>query len=243
MKTKLILVIIVLLFSHDLAFTQDWRYADLRVELQTPTPNSSISSPGIINFQFQIVNQGPDTIFTTDTLFYKPNHSYSFNATIRKKVVPRTIAPMDSIVISDTISVNSKAYKSSFELSFSQVPMVYGPDVGKLRLVNEFSEDRDDNYASVALFHTGNVDVNNISLSNTIKLFPNPNTGNHVLIDSEKPIYSVGIFNTYLQEVQFNLLDSLENKVNLELNHLSSGTYVVQIHTTSGIATKQLIIE
>ncbi|MFT7590334.1 MAG: hypothetical protein ACI9UJ_000244, partial [bacterium] len=122
--------------SWNSVYSQLYRYADLQVRFTTPEQNTQFNSPSTISFKFQVVNQGPDTIYKTDTIFYSPSHTFSGWTNVRKQAFAKIVPPNDSIEFDDTIKVDSRAFKKVFQLSFSSVPMAYGPDYGQLKLQN-----------------------------------------------------------------------------------------------------------
>ena len=118
MKTKLTMLLLALITLFNTSVCQTFRYADLKVNFTKPKPNTQITSPSVISFEFTVTNQGPDTIFQTDTLFYTSGHSFKLRNSEIKIPIPQIIAPGDSIVINDTISVNSGKTKADFNVFF-----------------------------------------------------------------------------------------------------------------------------
>ncbi|MFT5725452.1 MAG: hypothetical protein ACI9JN_002577 [Bacteroidia bacterium] len=241
MKTKQTLLILFLLCINYIGYSQDWRYTDLKIQFVSPEPNTPILSPGIINFKFKIVNQGPDTIYPTDTIFYKVGHSYSGHTKETRREIGRILVPHDSMTMADTISINSRAFKSSFELSFSQVPMIFGPDKGKLRLINEFSEDRDDNFSKVNLFHSGNLGVIDEDWQ-MFSIFPNPVKDNFFFVKTTSDIQSLKLFNSKYQQISTISYTVNDSRAKVTLQDLPKGFYYLEIQQLTGLLIKPIII-
>lgn len=242
MKTKLLVTIVFLTLSWNSVYSQLYRYADLHVRFTSPAQNSHFKSPSVINFEFQIVNQGPDTIFNTDTLFYTPSHSYSGWSNERKQVFYKTVPPNDSIEFADTIKMDSREFKDTFQLSFNQVPMAYGPDKGKLRLQNEFSQDRSDNNDNVKLFHLGNLS-SRVKYQNRTNIYPNPITDNRFFISNPKGLESLKVLNEISQEMSIEVVQTNDEFVEVDVHNLSSGIYFLYIKSENKITVEKLIIQ
>ena len=122
--------------------------------------------------------------------------------------------------------------------------MVYGPDAGKMRLVNEFSEDRDDNQASVKLFHSGNLSSKFITTpANNLTLFPNPTSYQNVVFNSYHPIQSLKVYNSCFQLILHKEYKWLNNKIEIPVTQMPSGIYFVQVNSNDLLSTKKLVIE
>lgn len=243
MKTKqTIFTALILLFQLS-AYSQDYRYCDLRVQMLSPETNSVITSPTTIRYSFQIVNQGPDTIFQTDTLTYKTSHSYTTSSEVRKIPIPRIISPMDSVVFYDSIDIDSRAYKMSFTLAFSEVPMVYGPDAGKFKLLNEFSEDRDDNHGMIKLYHAGNLNTQTELYPSQVSMYPNPLSTGQLFISSDDLIESVSMYNHVLQELPLTTENIAAGLLKIQTSQMPTGVYLVKIRTRNAEVISQLIVE
>ena len=195
----------------------------------------------MISFEFTVTNQGPDTIFQTDTLFYTSGHSFKLRNSEIKIPIPQIIAPGDSIVINDTISVNSGKTKADFNVFFIQVPMTYGPDKGKLKLTNEFSEDRDDNNPILVLNHIGNANAPTLTKSSG-KMYPNPVTGGKLFLKEFNNISSITLYNANMQSLRSDILTA-NNDNSIVFTHVSPGMYFIQVVDDSGLFVEKLIIQ
>lgn len=241
MKPKLIMLVIALVALFETSVCQTIRYADLKISFTNPKVNTQIVSPSEIGFEFTVTNQGPDTIFQSDTLFYTSGHSFKLRNDETKIPIPQIIAPGDSILVMDTITVNSGKTLSEFRLFFINVPMTYGPDHGKLKLTNEFSEDRHDNNPVLVLKHIGNSGapaINNVSGI----IYPNPLTGNKLHLRGFNNITSISMYNLNMQQVTSNLKATVEEN-SLELMNVNPGIYFIHIIDDKGLFVDKIIVQ
>ena len=242
MKTKLVLAFATIFLFSAKAVGQTFRYTDLAVKFESPKPNSVITSPEVINYKFKISNQGPDTLFPSDTLVYSTGHSFQFKPTESKIALNKTVAPGDSFVISDSISVNSGRSTDNFNIFFVQVPLAYGPDNGKLKLVSEFSEDRENNKSNITLKHVGNAQVI-VSSTNTLKVYPNPTSTGTFTISGNTPIKSVQLINNWGQRVQLKTHKLTESAFSIEVQDAVPGVYFAEVNFTESVGIHKLIIQ
>ncbi len=78
------------------------------------------------------------------------------------------------------------------------------------------------------------------SVENDIKIYPNP-VKNHLNILLEKKISSIIVYNMLGQEVLSKIINSKE--ANIEVSHLTAGTYLVKITSENQVKTVKIIKE
>lgn len=230
------------------AVNAQMRYADMKIEFVTPKPNSIIQSPQVIQFSFQILNQGPDTIYTTDSLFYMPGHYFGGGGIERRIAFAKILAPGDSIEISDTISVNSNRDKYPFNLALLPYPYAYGLDFGHGKLQNEFWEDRGDNAPSVNLNLKGN-SLGVVNLAKTyqcIDIYPNPCEQNLVFIkNSLNTRYRLEILDVAGKSQKFEWIEPniQDGSQGVSLINNSKGLYFFYFTTEDKVMVQKVIYE
>ncbi|MFT4523164.1 MAG: hypothetical protein ACI8ZN_002116 [Bacteroidia bacterium] len=197
------------------------RFADIKVKIKKPLEGSTIQSPTIIDFTLEIVNNGPDTIFSEDTMFYTPAHYFSKSFIKRTRNIGRIVAPGDTIFVDDTIGINASSDRNpmNFGLGGDGV-LCYGPDLGHGILMTEFQEERKDNQPIINLEHKGSgLGVDRNELNHKILLYPNPGYGD------------VYIRWLYMQPKEISIINTLGSKVATEVDrgNLSSNTLVIKI--------------
>ena len=74
---------------------------------------------------------------------------------------------------------------------------------------------------------------------NTLRIFPNPTTGEFRIENGELKIENVEIFDVMGQSVGANLRVRSDNTINI--SHLPTGVYFVKITTETGVVTKKVI--
>lgn len=102
------------------------------------------------------------------------------------------------------------------------------------------------NWAQVSEY--GYLDINEFSLQNNFKSFPNPNNGDHLnlafrLFESEN--FIVMIYNSIGQQVKVIDLGQLPSGLiskNIDITELENGTYYLKINSKNNEISKQLVI-
>ncbi len=222
-----------------LTSTAQYRYADLKLTFASPPKDSTIHSPAIIKFSIQVLNQGPDTVFTTDTLIYEPSHSLNPHKKERRVAFQRVLAPNDSFLIWDTISVNSGKHLNKFGMSLGN-PRAFGEDYGKQRLQSEFSEDRHDNTPALFLNHIGNSSTPlNPGIDPSIQVFPNP--ANNFITIVASGIKNVQLYDILGRELDFKTLEANAEHRSILVDQ-PNGIYFIAVELHAFIITRKILI-
>lgn len=83
--------------------------------------------------------------------------------------------------------------------------------------------------------------LNNNSIKNNIKAYPNPFT-NQLTIEAYETIYKVEIYNLLGQKViSFEINNPTENSVNTDLSELAQGNYLAKIYTELNVESIKII--
>ena len=75
MKKAIILAAIPMLALFANPACAQHRYADLRVKIIDPPPYSIFYSPTVLHYAFEVVNQGPDSLWPMDSMRYEMVHT------------------------------------------------------------------------------------------------------------------------------------------------------------------------
>lgn len=242
MKMKIQVLIVLCLFRMSV-FGQD-RDITIKYQIITPSTGSAYQSPGYIPVTFNMVNLGPDTLFSNDTFVYYITHSLDNNQQqVRKRIaIGKTVAPGDSTEIySDTIDIDWPNWKpQEFILSILCDYFTAGVGSGHTPFDVDFVSNQD-SLRSVLLLHLGNVSVDKVTTIGAPKLYPNPSssgkfnlTFNNLDLKSEGPI--VNVYDLLGKEVDFDY----ENNV-LSINGLK-GTYIAVFNYAGTSFYRKLII-
>lgn len=167
---NLIASILIVLTSLEAFAEGPHRYVDGKVQFLKPAQSESFLTPGRIDIQFSYLNQGPDTIYPTDTLRYELAYAGDIGRRITKKLpVGRIIGINDSIIITESVVIDKPENIEKFYISFRKPPRAYGSEFFNYgRLWSETSETLEDNdpILIVKLTHNVGIDenLNGISL-------------------------------------------------------------------------------
>lgn len=224
---------------------QEWpRKIDLKVEMVSPKPNSVVQSPALIEFTFRITNQGPDTLISEDSILYTPNHSFYFESdeSYRFYRITRTILPGDSFDITDTMSVNHNKSTHLFHIWFLYPPSAISWHSNR-PIQAEFHDEKEDNRARVTLTHVGNTaSIDDLESIDQLVVFPNPVSANSILsVNSPYPVKSINLMNDLGQTVKAKAIQN-EKNLQLGLEEIKPGSYVLLLKTDTGVLRKKLMV-
>ncbi|MBP7808805.1 MAG: immune inhibitor A [Bacteroidia bacterium] len=95
----------------------------------------------------------------------------------------------------------------------------------------------------VRKINTLTTNVSEINIENNVLIFPNPSNGQITLKNSSETIYTVKLFNELGQEViKTDKLEANESGKTLQLEHLQSGIYFIELSTSEGRIVKKLAL-
>ena len=92
---------------------------------------------------------------------------------------------------------------------------------------------------SYAILYRGTVAVDENQIDNSVRVYPNPTSGT-INIESVSNIDELQVYNIYGALVA-TVNVSGKRRV-MDVSNLTSGTYLIQLHTDSGVITKRIII-
>ncbi len=84
-----------------------------------------------------------------------------------------------------------------------------------------------------------NVGLHNISNELNIKVYPNPATNEINIIANDDVI----IEQIFLMDLSGKVLENLNGSTTLNIQHIASGLYLIEMHTNQGILKTKLIKE
>ena len=103
-----------------------------------------------------------------------------------------------------------------------------------------------DNKSYTAQFVTCPNGVGEMQTTPIISIYPNPTTGDMRIESEEQKIKNVEIFDAYGKNVGVNMQirpENSENKIVINISHLSAGVYFVKISTEMGEVIKKVLKE
>ncbi len=238
---KIISTLSVVVFSLGAAFAQ--RHIDLGVTLLNPVENAVIAPFERVNIEIELSNEGVDTIFAGDTVWY--NHSQIPLINQRWYILQANIPPNATANIVIDSFANSDQFTTT-EVNFCVT--LYSPDnvIG----IN--------GYTYIDTVSNNNSDCNKITLQPTstselelsiaqLKLYPNP-AQDVVNIEGKlkfKGDINVVIFDITGKEIiqtTYNKLD--ENAVlniPVDVHNIANGMYFIQLNAAGNKVAYKLI--
>lgn len=217
------------------------RYADLRVKIIDPAPHSIVYSPGYLPYAFEVVNQGPDSLWPLDSMRYEMVHSGGGGRPFSRHRLGKYVVPGDSFIIQDSIYLDFYKDYDKFEIRFSVSPAMISRDYGDRNLWEEFWEDTKDNSASLPLRHRRSLSVDPLEASVT-RVYPNPCTTGRLTLTGVS-ITDIRINDVLGRVVDYEVVEQHPKQVTLSLHPKSSGMHVVQYHSGKTIINQKVYFQ
>lgn len=235
---KVILISVVLFLHYSTSLSQS-RYVDLASNIISPITDDLINEGDIIQIQFYIKNQGPDSILYGDFLPYTITNS--FRSTVhRNKPFNSNLAPGDSILFTDTFHMIGGLSGERIGIGFHSRPVAFSYNKAR-PLKPELYEDKDDN-GSFVFVRYRLLSLQELNPDKNVCVFPNPNTTRRLTIRTNfKNEVDVTIQSISGEVILTHQLAAPDDTI--DLKDLSTGLYLVCIQDESGsIFTKKLHI-
>jgi len=230
MKKTLFILTFLLIFD---ANAQISRKIDLGFNLLSPQNNAVFASPGFAPIVYSLKNHGPDTIYTTDSFYFRPVKDPYIRTVIFSP--KNKINPGDSIIIDDyKLPLIVWKVDNAFLTTFGCY--VIG-GLGK-NIVYETGDNQGmPNAKSIFLKLVKNTSVNDLELFNQINLYPNPTSGIFSIENkSDATIERVEVFNAMGQLLQSSNVSSFD------MSGFANGHYLVKIHTKQSVVFKRIVL-
>ena len=216
------------------------RYADLRVNIIDPAPNSIVYSPGYLAYAFEVVNQGPDSLWPLDSMQYIMVHSGGGTRPFSKLQLNKYVVPGDSFIIHDSIYLDFFRDYDKFEIRFSYSPAMMSKAYGDRNLWTEFWEDTKDNSARLPLRHRRSLSVGPLD-GEVARVYPNPCTTGRLTLAGVS-IADIRITDVLGRVVDYEVVEQHPKRVTLSLHPQSSGMHVVQYQSDKTIINQKVYL-
>ena len=218
------------------------RSCDLAVGMKPMHSDSSYQRDEDVQFSVTIINQGPDTLFPTDTFYLTQSHDYAKDGPVGRKYVAAVLVPPgDSTSIETTVRLNPTK-----DLAFIKVTVLVlaggpPPYPGKDYLERETSETLQDNSGEYRLAIKNNSSVVGLPV-HKITVFPNPNATRalYVATDNESSLIT-RLYSSSGEYIQIPQLKE-SNRIVLDLSHLQSGTHILYLEIDEITTTEKVIV-
>jgi hypothetical protein len=226
------------------AFTQvnaQQRTCDMQVTLLEPAPSAVINAFAQYNLRVNIVNNGPDTLFTGDTLYYNKPTQPLF--TYNPYILTQPIVPNGSVNLTletlNNVNTNQQDETMDYYVYVVSKPLNNGAFIDTTNDANNY-----DANANVTFKAGQPTAINDLEKSkNTLRLFPNP-AGSQISfnIDASNTALAAIISDISGRKVMsstFNQKTKTEHQ--LDVSGLLPGMYIVQLQTDKGMAIGKFI--
>ncbi|MCB9260872.1 MAG: T9SS type A sorting domain-containing protein [Flavobacteriales bacterium] len=219
------------------------RVVDLKTNLLSPRTDQYIYSPAEVTFEYRVYNQGPDTLFPTDTFFGAV--IYYDSSRPRAKNIYQPVGRI--IVPGDSIDFKTVRYFNLPQSDPKLIAYVFvncrgnEPVKGDNRwLSGEFHNTIADNSAYVRLKHIGSKNLGIHTIKDGVQIYPNPSNGLVYFVSKDIEIRQCKLFNKFGVEVEVNQIQNDSGWV-LDISSLSSDLYFIKIETNEGIIEKKIL--
>ena len=216
----------------------------MKAEIVNPKLGDLVQSPTNLLVTIKIINQGPDSMYSNDTLVWDVYHAFGKDELVkRRKEVRRVVAPLDSFYFNDTIYIDG--YEDIDNYLVEIRPKAYGKQ-DKRPLDEEYWEDyRKDNIARVYVVHrkaeTGNVEILN---DEDFSVYPNPILGSNFTLSSEpRGEIELRVLDCLGSQVFAIQTNKMEEKLNVQLPQMQAGIYFISIKQGGELWNKKVIIQ
>lgn len=227
------------------AFTQanaQQRTCDMQITLLEPAPSAVINAYAQYNIRVNIVNNGPDTLRTGDTLYYNKPTQPLF--TYNPYILTQSIAPNSNINLTletlNNINTNHQDETMDYYVYVVSSPTNNGAFIDTTNDGNNY-----DVNTNVTFKPCEPTAINDVEKSkNTLKLYPNP-AGSQISFELDA---SNTTFTATINDISGRVvLNSTFNQKaaatehHIDISGLLPGMYIVQLQTDKGIATGKFI--
>jgi hypothetical protein len=226
------------------AFTQanaQQRTCDMQVTLLEPAPSAVINANAQYNLRVNIVNNGPDTLFTGDTLYYnqpsQPLFTYS-SYILAQPIVPSGNVNL-TLEVMHNVNTNQQDETMDYYIYVVSNPTNNGAFIDTTNDGNNY-----DVNANVTFKAGQPTAIHDVEKSkNALKLYPNPagaqisfemDASNTVLAATISDISGRKILNSTFNQ-------KAKTEYSLDVSGLLPGMYIVQLQTDKGTATGKFI--
>jgi M6 family metalloprotease-like protein len=206
----------------------------------------NVQSPHSINAFFKTGDLY--TINSSKDYFYFEAHTGIPSDTVEVTVSsPDVIANITATVPTGfQISANNgKTWQQGFQIKPNQLPFTvsirFNPSsVGTVEELLTLKST--EAYAEIKLTGKALLGINDNAIENTIAIFPNPTTGKFTIESGELRIENIEVFDTFGRKV-FEQKAESKKQNEIDISNLSSGIYIITIHTDKGMVNKKVVKE
>jgi len=220
-----------------------YRYCDVAIRFESPKDGETVTDLSSLSFSFWLINQGPDSIFSWDSLNYQMSIGVASGEEITK-VMGQDIAPRDSVLFLDSFYTSKEVQNGNLSLFFLRRVAVFSPKPVSRPLFPEVSPYTGDNSDHLSLFYKKNTaSVNDIAVPNVV-VFPNPVFNSTFSVRMQNVTDTkLRIYDITGREFQFEIFEVIDkNNIMVSVLDLSRGMYFLAIDNGNSSSVHRLII-
>ena len=240
MKKAIILAAIPMLALFANPSCAQHRYADLRVKIIDPPPYSIFYSPTVLHYAFEVVNQGPDSLWPMDSMYYIMVHTGGGSRPKTRIKLNKYVVPGDSFIVYDSIGIDYWRDEDDFEIRFSYTPAMFSHDYGSRNLWSEFHEDTKDNSASLPLKHRRILSAEPLQ-PEEIRVYPNPCTTGRLTLAGPQ-ISDLRITDVLGRGIAHRRIEQQGQATVVEVFPHHAGMYTVEYRTPNKIIRQKIYL-
>ena len=237
-KTTILTAILILAFFANPACAQH-RYADLRCKIIDPAPYSIFYSPTVLHYAFEVVNQGPDSLWPMDSMRYEMVHTGGGGKPVSRQNLGRYIAPGDSFIVYDSIGIDYWRDEDDFEIRLLSF-RIFSRDYGSRNLWSEFWEDTEDNRARLSLRHRRILSAEPLQ-PEEIRVYPNPCTTGRLTLSGPQ-ISDLRITDVLGRGIAHRRIEQQGQATVVEVFPHQAGMYTVEYRTPDKIIRQKIYL-
>lgn len=216
---------------------------DVEMQIASPQDGEVFQIGDTASLRFKFINHGPDDLFTSDTIFFFWSFNTGAPMHLNYFVLTANIPAGDSLITGHYVAYIADGIDSSNDTTTA---CAYLADT----VVNYIDSNRNNDTAGCVTFILKGSGPSGIATpqnrSNSFSLYPNPAAGQVVLslnLDKPQPV-TVSIMDLPGRRVWQHHYGQLKGKEkqSIDLSHLESGLYFIQVSEGNKRRTEKLII-
>lgn len=238
MKKYLFKIILLLIVCQSSAQIFE-RKIDIAVKMHTPQHLDFFFTPTVLDFSFYVINNGPDTLWPEDSIYYRIIGNNPERLSERFSKVTDYIHPGDSFLISDTFYIENR---NANNFLFGITAFARKTRQASNRPIQpEFTVTHHDNTSAINLRLRATLDVENIEPMNDLIMYPNPCVERKISIESSSVFNAIFVFDMN-GSIVYRVEAKGDRKKIIDLDNLSAGVYSVLIELEDKSIFQKLIL-
>lgn len=229
------------LFAGFIQVNAQQRTCDMQVTLLEPAPSAVINAFAQYNIRVNIVNNGPDTLFTGDTLYYNKPSQPLFDYT--RYILTQPVNPNDNVTLTletlSNVNTNQQDETMDYYIYVKSNLLNNGAFIDTTNDANNYDVNTNVTFKPCQPTAVNDIENN----KNVLKLYPNPaSTQINFNIEASNRLLEATICDISGRKVLNNTCNpKAASEYSLDVSGLLPGMYLVQLQTDKGIATGKFI--